>query len=504
MAALALPDEYQLVSLAKGTGATMKRAALAPFVLLVPFVSAQTPPEPQSGAGIWDVLVAPSMDPEKSAVAENVDIVRDRVHITLVSGTIQFAKPVNGVVFAAVFHGEGKVRLDPPNATEARQIYLFTRQEKLDFSFSDATFSSTDGLFEEVAKQVKWKPGAASDDLFAKRQQERESLGAEQLPRLFKSAMSPDRKRTGYFLADLKSKDKSWIEICDDAMQPEEMRVGRWVDVGPFKIFDNWTIFPAGGRDPRHVYDDPAAKMDFLIPDYRLTSTVTEGAELSAAAHVTTQPRYSGENVPLFELDSNLRLDSVKDEKGRSLAFHQAVERKKHSQSSGDYVAVTLAEPTQQGQGQAFDFQYAGKHVIHKHGGGNYFCQSFGWYATLFLAGPGVSDAAFRANFDITFHSPKKYKLVATGHKTSETTDGKELVTTWKSDIPLAFAGFAFGDYKVFTDRLGDIEVRCMRIISRMNSCKAFSNTLRIRSTILPWGLEGGRILVRPCLRSAT
>jgi hypothetical protein len=440
----------------------MKRAALAlgPFVLLlVPFVSAQTS-ETQSGASVWDVLVAPSMDPEKSAVTENVDIVRDRVHITLVSGTIQFAKPANGVVFAAVFHGEGKVHLNPPNATEAQQLYLFTRQDKLEFTFSDAAFSSTDGLFEEVAKQVKWKPGAASDDLYAKRQQERESLGAEQLPRLFKSVMSPDRKRTGYFLADLKSKDKSWIGICDDAMQPEEMRVGRWVDVGPFKIFDDWTIFPAGGRDPRHVYDDPAGKMDFLIPDYRLTSTVTEGAELSAAAHTTTQPRYSGENVLLFELDSNLRLNSVKDERGRNLVFHQAAERKEHSQSSGDYVAVTLAEPTQQGQSQSFDFQYSGKHVVHKHGNGNYFCQSFGWYPTLFLPAPGVADAAFRANFDITFHSPKKYKLVATGRKTSETADGKELVTTWKSDIPLAFAGFAFGDYKVFTDRLGDIEVQ--------------------------------------------
>jgi hypothetical protein len=43
------------------------------------------------------------------------------------------------------------------------------------------------------------------------------------------------------------------------------------------------------------------------------------------------------------------------------------------------------------------------------------------------------------------------------GQKTSETLDGKELITTWKSEIPLAFAGFAFGDYKVFTDRLGDI-----------------------------------------------
>lgn len=84
----------------------MKRAglALAPFVLLVSFVSAQTP-ETQSGASVWEVLAAPTMDPEKSAVAENVDIVRDRVHITLVSGALQFAKPVNGVVFAAVFHG---------------------------------------------------------------------------------------------------------------------------------------------------------------------------------------------------------------------------------------------------------------------------------------------------------------------------------------------------------------------------------------------------------------
>jgi aminopeptidase N len=98
--------------------------------------------------------------------------------------------------------------------------------------------------------------------------------------------------------------------------------------------------------------------------------------------------------------------------------------------------------------------------VVRKHGGGNYFCQSFGWYPTVFLPGPGVADAAFRANFDITFHSPKKYKLVATGQKTSETLDGKELITTWKSEIPLAFAGFAFGDYKVFTDRLGDIEVQ--------------------------------------------
>jgi hypothetical protein len=129
------------------------------------------------------------MDPAKIAITENVAIVRDLVHITLVSGSIQFLKPVNEVVFGAVFRGEGRIRIDPPNQLEARQLQLFTRQEKLAIAFTDATFSFTDGLLDEFAKQVKWQDGGAADDLYAKRQQEREVLGAQYLPKLFKSVM---------------------------------------------------------------------------------------------------------------------------------------------------------------------------------------------------------------------------------------------------------------------------------------------------------------------------
>jgi hypothetical protein len=127
------------------------------------------------------------MDPAKSAHVENVEIVRDRVHIILADGTIQFAQPANGVVFGAVFHGNGRIQATPPNLIEAQQLFLFTKQAKLDMPFTDATFSFTDGLLEEVAKQVKWQgTGPAADELYAKRQQEREDLGAEYLPRLFK------------------------------------------------------------------------------------------------------------------------------------------------------------------------------------------------------------------------------------------------------------------------------------------------------------------------------
>ncbi len=412
------------------------------------------------GASVWDTLAAPAMDTTKSAAVENVKIVRDRVKITLVNGTIQFTQAANGVVFGAVFHGDGRLQVEPPNPIEAQQLRLFTKQDTLDMGFTAATFSFTDGLLEEVGKQVKWKDGGAGDDLYAKRQEEREDVGAQSMARLFKSVMSPDKKRTAYFLADLRTNERSWVEVRYDAMQPEEIRIGRWGEMGANKQMDYWMNFPAGDRDPRYVYDDPAERQDFLVTDYQISAAAQEGAEMSATARVTVQPRYSGERALLFHLDSNLHMATVKDAQGRTLEFHQARERKLRSQSHGDYVAVMLQETTQAGQKQVLEFEYGGKHVVEKVGEGNYYCQSFGWYPAPLEPEYGVDVFAFRSNFDLTFRVPKKFKLVATGTKISEKIEGKELVTTWKSDIPLAAAGFAFGNYKVFTDKVGNIGVQ--------------------------------------------
>lgn len=430
-----------------------------PLLLLLLFITPSVFAQAENGKSIWSVLSAPAMDPAKAATVEKVEIVRDRVHITLLSGTIQFVKPVNGVVFGAVFHGDGRVFVDPPNPVETRQLQLFTRQDKLSAEFADATFSFTDGLFEEIGKQVKWKEGGAGDDLYTKRQQEREDLGAEYLPKLFKSVMSPDRTRTGYFVADLKTKDKNWIEVRDDATEFEEIRVGRWSDVGPFKLQDYWMIFPAGGRNPRHVYDDPSARQDFLVLENQISTTVAENAEMSATARVTVQPRYDGERVLLFLLDSNLRVSSLKDAQGNPVDYVQSRERKDRYQSYGDYVAVILNQPTQTTQKLTLEFQYGGKKVVRRVGDGNYACESFGWYPAPFQGEIGVDQFAMRTNFDLTFRSPKKFKLVATGNKMSETVDGKELITNWKNDKPLTVAGFAFGDYKLVSDKVGDIEV---------------------------------------------
>src|SRR5258707_13583043 len=118
--------------------------------------------------------------------------------------------------------------------------------------------------------------------------------------------------------------------------------------------------FPGGGRYFRHLFENSAAGQYFLIPCYQISPSLGNNADLNATAKATVQPRYSGEPILLFALDSNLRVSSVKDSQGRSLEFFQARERKERSQSYGDYVAVALKEPTQPGQDHELDFKNGG------------------------------------------------------------------------------------------------------------------------------------------------
>jgi hypothetical protein len=74
---------------------------------------------------------------------------------------------------------------------------------------------------------VKWQAASGSDDLYASRQKAREDLGEAALPRMLQGLTSTDRKRTAFFLADLKLAGKDWVEFKYDALEPEDVRVSR-------------------------------------------------------------------------------------------------------------------------------------------------------------------------------------------------------------------------------------------------------------------------------------
>jgi hypothetical protein len=456
------------------------------FTILFAFAGKAAAAQAAASAGtdpqaIWNALAKPAFDPGKVATVNNLEIVRDRIRITLESGSLHFTQPVNGIVTGAVFHGSGRIRVSPPNQYESQQLTLFIKQDGLNAAFDDAVFSFTDKTFDEVSAKAQWGGTPGNDGLYATRMQQNEDLGAAFLPRLFKSVMGTDRTKSALFLADVKTADHGWVEALYDASEPEEIQVGRWVDVGPIKHFDIWTSFPAHDRSASDAFNVPLAKADYMIQGYDMDLAVTNSAELTATAKVKFETRWAGERVLLFGLDSNLRVDKITESEGAPLTFIEAKETKDRNQPYGDYVAVVLPAPTESGQTRTFTIHYAGKRVIRQVGPGNYFAQSFGWYPSR-IASSGGDEFAGRFDYHLRFRCPKQDTLVATGNKISDTVDGKERITEWKSDIPLAVAGFAYGDYKVVTEKVGDIEVQVFAniepddSISQLNARAANAN----------------------------
>ncbi len=443
------------------------RAAMCLAVLLmiagsVDSLRTQTAPAGQSGPiAIWNALAHPTFDPQKIAKVSDLIITRDRIRVVLDSGTLHFTQPVNGVVFGAVFSGQGRLQMGPPNALEAQQLQLFTKEGELNQEFSEAAFVFTDKTFEEIAAKVQWGGATATnDDLLGSRIQAAEDLGAEFLPSLFKSVMAADRSKSAIFMTDVKTDQHGWVNALYEADRPEDISLGRWADLGAVKFFDIWMSFPAGGRSSSEAFDVPLAKADYQIHSYDMDVRVTSTPDLTATAKIKMEAEWAGERVLLFGLDSNLRVEKVSDEKGTPLTFIQSRERKDRFQSYGDYVAVILPVSTQAKQGMVLTFQYSGKRAIVSAGPGVFFPESYGWYPARMTSSTSGDEFAPRFDWDIHFRFPKKYLATVTGNKVGEEAEGNETISEYKSDIPMTVAGFAYGDFKVYTEKVGDIEIQ--------------------------------------------
>jgi hypothetical protein len=420
-----------------------------------------SPSGPNDPQAIWNALAHPAFDPQKVASVSNLVITRDRIRIVLDSGTLHFTQPVNGIVFGAVFSGTGRLQMGPPNAIEAQQLQLFTKEGELNQQFSEAVFVFTDKTFDEIAAKVQWGGAkATNDDLLGSRIQAGEDMGGEFLPRLFKSVMGADRSKSALFLADVKTDQFGWVDALYEADRPEEVSLGRWADFGVFKFFDVWMSFPAGGRSSSEAFNIPQAQADYQIRAYDMDVRVTSTPDLTATAKMKMESEWAGERVLLFGLDSNLRVEKISNEKGASLIFIQAREQKDRIQSYGTYVAVILPEPSQSKQGMILTIQYSGKRAILSAGPGVFFPESYGWYPARMTSFTSGDEFAGRYDWDIRFRFPKKYTAIVTGNKVNENSEGNETISEWKSDVPLTVAGFAYGDFRVYTEKVGDIEIQ--------------------------------------------
>ena len=424
------------------------RAGLAFGVLLLCFSAL---------AWAGDAPSAPNSDPTyqqlrnlglggEAVAVGNLTLKRDAATFHLRSGTVCFVAPVQGKVTGAVFIGDGNMILDAPLAAERASLKLLTKEEEFSEAFTQAVFRFTDSTYDEIKKagspaSTGCDGGLLRSTMDAMRHDRVLKWNLE--GRLLQDVLSPEPG--AFFLAFVHGKKYSSKEIF--ALDPhgapplilpvapeevefltyDENKLGVWA---AFHLADEYKKNTAAGSQKNALVH---------IEHQQLDTIIEKNANLSGKAVTTFVSNVNGLRVVPFDLFRTLRVESVAGKDNQSLAFVQ-----EGKNDDADF-SVVLAKPLAAGEEYSVTTTYGGKEAVMNEGNGNYFpVARENWYPNSASSSLGEYTA-----YDMTFRIPKGMKIAATGSSLSDSNDGGQNVTVWKSEVPQTVAGFNFGRFKM-------------------------------------------------------
>jgi hypothetical protein len=369
----------------------------------------------------------------------NLVLKRDAATFTFKQGTFSFLSPVNGKVTGAVFNGDGEMQLTPPIQSEEQSLAILTKGAGpgMTETFHTVVLRFTDDTYEELKKggSATQPPQNAYDALHQSQKRARNDLRTNYDARILQDVLSS--KMGGFFLAFISGQKYSdRMLFCIDPhgseyVAPEEVYL-RTYDL------EKWGYWAAFHLGPEYANGEARGTQEnsaFDIASQNLDTKIEKSGMLHGNALTTMVSRVDDLRAVGFDLFPTLRIQKVTDEAGNSLPFVQ--EDKDHD---ADYWVIL---PKALNKGESFKIRtvYEGKDAVVSTGGNNYMpVARDDWY-------PAERFGRYTM-YDLKFTTPKRIQLIATGNLISSTTEGDTQVTLWKSDVPLAVAGFNLGEFK--------------------------------------------------------
>jgi hypothetical protein len=404
------------------------------------------------------------LDPQRVYHVRNASIDRPNLHLDFDDGTLAFTEDICGRITGAIFEGEGEIRLRPPNRVERGSLALFTGMAILEEQFTSGYLRFNDDTAAVLQRFLTPAPEGAE---FIKEWSDTgRSLAEFDALRLLldfshflpaPGGNEPERKFPPLLHAHLLGKKLGGFEVFWDAAGAEPLWAGQPRLKDGILFFDIWTSFAPGGS----AATAPLAN-DASITGFRIRASVQPPTRLQASTEMKVRVRSGGERTLLFELSRYLKMDAVEAD-GRAVDFiqNQALEGTQLQRKGNDLVALVFPAPLVPGQELKLRFSYAGE-VLSEAGNGLLYVGERGtWYPNF-----GLSPA----QFEMEFHYPANWTLVATGKQIARAGSdedeagtnreaGAEKVSRWTSERPIPVAGFNLGKYVRAEARAGNILV---------------------------------------------
>ncbi len=408
------------------------RIFFAAHILLASFslYAADNPPAVPNSDATYQQLRNLTLGGEAVSV-NNFDLKRDAGTFHLHSGTVCFVTPVQGKITGAVFTGDGTFVLNPPSESERQSLKLLTKENEFSENFSQAVLRFTDSTYDDIKKGGSAASGGCDANLLKDSQNTtRHKLKSNLEARILQEILSSEPRRL--FVAFIHGKRYNGKELyqVDPDSGSEQVNFATYDES---KLGD-WASFNIS-KDPAQG----AVGKPFQIVHQHLDATFEKSGKLLGKATADLIVRRKGLRVVGFDLFRPLRVQSVTAD-GQPLSFIQ-----EDKNDDGDFTVI-LPKALAEGEKFSITTTYEGKDAVINTGGGNYYpvpAARDDWYPN----DPDASMGEF-VLYDMTLRIPKGMKMAATGVLVSESNEGGQNVTVWKSENPQTVAGFSFGKFK--------------------------------------------------------
>lgn len=386
-----------------------------------------------------------SLDPNECYHVIELNFAKEDLKVYLNSGYLIFAKPIAGVRSAAVFvageeDGDAEVLLIPPVRSERLSLATFTGSPNLDEHLKATAMIFTDDTADTLLAQIqanpimKKKPEIAGT-LDTPWTSIVRNLTASFQTRIVNDLISGDRK-SGLFYMAVMGLHLGSFDVLYDPDSHEQIFAGKLSYSDNRTYFDTWTSFPS--RSVRAGTSVPSPK--FTLDNFRIESAIDNDLMLKAVTRFTLTPKRALPLAIPFSISSNMRATSAAiDGQPVEVFQRESIRANLITSDDNDMVLLVTDKPLDPAQPHEVEIHHEG-HVILKAGDGVYFVTARGtWYPRTGME---------FAKYDLTFRYPKNLTLVATGALVEDHMDGDWRITRHKTDVPVRFAGFNFGDFQ--------------------------------------------------------
>ncbi len=398
----------------------------------------------------YDALRGARID-GRSLDVSGIEFRRDVHRFTFESGTVHLLAPVNERTFGGVFLGRGRYTLDPATSVERRHLANLLQDPNLEtFSetFDTLVFLFTDGTDKGFASGKEWTegppdPGASrAYEAFLKTQ--RKKLKTNLHLRILQDRHNGGK---GVFLAHFDGSKYRDLVVAVDPLGVESTRLRTALGAEESALFSYdderygiWYLSHLAAEVRAHVAHACRPKDLVDVLHYVVETRVAKNADLGGTTTIRFKPKSTGLRVLPLGLLPKLRV--IRAEWLRDAEQTVPIDFVQEDEKEDSDLALILPEPLEPGENVELRVEYDGEGVLSDVGDGNYVVGArTSWY-------PSFSVFRDRATFELSFDVPAGNSVISVTEPVSAETVGARHRSAWKSERPIAVAGFNYGKFK--------------------------------------------------------